>query len=177
MAKTPLGAVNPLIEEEITVVAEGTVEEEPVLSDNIADNLDEDSLETIASELLAAFEADVQSRKDYEETIRKGMELLGLKLEDSQNPFPGACSAHHPMMIEGAVQFQSQAIKELFPSGGPVKTQIIGEKTEDIVKQANRVKDYMNYEITHVMEEYNPEMDQLLFQLPLSSHRDYGRVF
>ena len=143
MAKTPLGAVNPLIEEEITVVAEGTVEEEPVLSDNIADNLDEDSLETIASELLAAFEADVQSRKDYEETIRKGMELLGLKLEDSQNPFPGACSAHHPMMIEGAVQFQSQAIKELFPSGGPVKTQIIGEKTEDIVKQANRVKEIL----------------------------------
>jgi len=167
MARTPLGAVDPLIEQEITVVAEGTVEEEPILSDNIADNLDEESLEMISSELLAAFEADVQSRKDYEETIKKGMELLGLKLEDSQNPFPGACSAHHPMMIEGAVQFQSQAIKELFPSGGPVKTQIIGEKTDDIVKQANRVKEFLNYQVTETMEEYFDDFDQMLFYLPI----------
>ena len=167
MARTPLGAVDPLIEQEITVVTEGTVEEEPILSDNIADNLDEESLEMISSELLAAFEADVQSRKDYEETIKKGMELLGLKLEDSQNPFPGACSAHHPMMIEGAVQFQSQAIKELFPSGGPVKTQIIGEKTDDIVKQANRVKEFLNYQVTETMEEYFDDFDQMLFYLPI----------
>ena len=167
MAITPLGAVNPLIEEEITVVAEGTVEEEPILSDNIADNLDEESLEMISSELLAAFEADVQSRKEYEETIKKGMELLGLKLEDTQNPFPGACSAHHPMMIEGAVQFQSQAIKELFPSGGPVKTQIIGEKTDETVKQANRVKEFLNYQVTESMEEYFDDFDQMLFYLPI----------
>ena len=167
MARTPLGAVDPLIEQEITVVAEGTVEEEPILSDNIAENLDEESLETISSELLAAFEADVQSRKDYEETIKEGMELLGLKLEDSQNPFPGACSAHHPMIIEGAVQFQSQAIKELFPSGGPVKTQIIGEKTDDIVKQANRVKEFLNYQVTETMEEYFDDFDQMLFYLSL----------
>ena len=167
MARTPLGAVNPLIEEEITVVAEGTVEEAPILSDNIADNLDEESLEMISSELLAAFEADVQSRKEYEETIKKGMELLGLKLEDTQNPFPGACSAHHPMMIEGAVQFQSQAIKELFPSGGPVKTQIIGEKTDETVKQANRVKEFLNYQVTESMEEYFDDFDQMLFYLPI----------
>ena len=167
MARTPLGAVNALIEEEITVVAEGTVEEEPILSDTIADNLDEESLEMISSELLAAFEADVQSRKEYEETIKKGMELLGLKLEDTQNPFPGACSAHHPMMIEGAVQFQSQAIKELFPSGGPVKTQIIGEKTDETVKQANRVKEFLNYQVTESMEEYFDDFDQMLFYLPI----------
>jgi len=123
MARTPLGSVNPLLEEEVTVIAEGEpIEETATISDNIADDLDDEILENISGELLEAFDADVHSRKDYEETIKKGMDLLGLKIEDSKKPFPGACSAHHPMMIEGAVQFQSQAIKELFPSGGPVNT-------------------------------------------------------
>ena len=120
MARTPLESVNPLIEEEVTVIAEGEPIEEPVaVSDNMAEDLDDETLEDIANELLEAFDADVNSRKDYEDTIKKGMDLLGLKIEETTKPFPGACSAHHPMMIEGAVQFQSQAIKELFPSGGP----------------------------------------------------------
>ena len=168
MARTPFEEVNPLVDEEVTIIAEGTIEEEPTaISDNLAEDLDEDTLDTIASELLEAFEADVDSRKEYEETIKKGMELLGLKIEESQNPFPGACSAHHPMMIEGAVQFQSQAIKELFPSGGPVKTQIIGDKTDEIVKQANRVKEFLNYQVTESMEEYFDDFDQMLFYLPI----------
>jgi hypothetical protein len=95
------------------------------------------------------------------------MDLLGLKIEDTTKPFPGACSAHHPMMIEGAVQFQSQAIKELFPSGGPVKTQVIGERTDDTIKQASRVKEFLNYQITESMEEYFDDFDQMLFYLPI----------
>ena len=107
MARTPLESVNPLIEEEVTVIAEGEpIEEQSVVSDNLAEDLDDEVLQDISSELLEAFEADVHSRKDYEETIKKGMDLLGLKIEDTTKPFPGACSAHHPMMIEGAVQFQ-----------------------------------------------------------------------
>jgi len=168
MARTPLEPVNPLVEEEITIVAEGEPLEEPVtFTDNIAESLDDDTLGEISSELLDAFEADVQSRKEYEETIKKGMDLLGLKIEETTKPFPGACSAHHPMMIEGAVQFQSQAIKELFPSGGPVKTQIIGEHNNDTIKQANRVKEFLNYQLTESMEEYFDDFDQMLFYLPI----------
>jgi len=168
MVRERLGDVNPLIEEEITIVTEETIEEpSSIISDNIAEDLDDEVLEEISHELIEAFEADVQSRKEYEETIKKGMDLLGLKIEETQNPFPGACSAHHPMMIEGAVQFQSQAIKELFPSGGPVKTQIIGEKTDDTVKQSNRVKEFLNYQITESMEEYFDDFDQMLFYLPI----------
>tara|TARA_E500000178_G_scaffold283174_1_gene283947 strand:- start:139 stop:2583 length:2445 start_codon:yes stop_codon:yes gene_type:complete len=167
MAITPLEPVNPLIEEEVTIIAEGEVEPQPMITDNLVDQLDDDTLDEIASELIDAFEADVRSRKDYEDTIKKGMELLGLKIEDTTKPFPGACSAHHPMMIEGAVQFQSQAIKELFPSGGPVKTQIVGERTEDSVRQSNRIKEFMNYQLTETMEEYFDDFDQMLFYLPI----------
>ena len=168
MARTPLEPVNPLIEEEVTIIAEGEPIEEPLaVSDNMAEDLDDEILEDIANELLEAFDADVHSRKDYEETIKKGMDLLGLKIEDTTKPFPGACSAHHPMMIEGAVQFQSQAIKELFPSGGPVKTQIIGEHTPNTVKQSNRVKEFLNYQLTESMEEYFDDFDQMLFYLPI----------
>ena len=167
MAITPLEPVNPLIEEEVTIVAEGEIEPQPIITDNLVDQLDDDTLDEIASELIDAFEADVRSRKDYEDTIKKGMELLGLKIEDTTKPFPGACSAHHPMMIEGAVQFQSQAIKELFPSGGPVKAQIVGERTEDSVRQSNRIKEFMNYQLTETMEEYFDDFDQMLFYLPI----------
>ena len=167
MVITPLEPVNPLMQEEVTIIAEGEVEPQPTVTDNLAEQLDEETLDDIASELIEAFEADVRSRKDYEDTIKKGMELLGLKIEDTTKPFPGACSAHHPMMIEGAVQFQSQAIKELFPSGGPVKTQIVGERTEGSVRQANRIKEFMNYQLTETMEEYFDDFDQMLFYLPI----------
>ena len=169
MAVTPFGSVNPLLEEEVTIIAEGEPVEETVeVSDNLAEDMSDEELSEISSELLDAFEADLNSRKDYEETIKKGMDLLGLKIEDTTKPFPGACSAHHPMMIEGAVQFQSQAIKELFPADGPVKTKVIGERTDEVVKQSSRVKDYMNYQIMYEMEEYEPEYDQMLYYLGLS---------
>ena len=128
--------------------------------------LDEE-LKEIASDLVSAYDADIQSRGDWEDTIKKGMDLLGLKLEEVQNPFPGACSAHHPLMIEAAVQFHAQALKELFPSNGPVKTQIVGEKTKEIESQAERVKDFMNYQVTEQMEEYFDDLDQMLFYLPI----------
>jgi hypothetical protein len=168
MAVTPFGSVNPLLEEEVTIIAEGEPVEETVeVSDNLAEDMSDEELSEISSELLDAFEADLNSRKDYEETIKKGMDLLGLKIEDTTKPFPGACSAHHPMMIEGAVQFQSQAIKELFPADGPVKTKVIGERTDEVVKQSSRVKEFLNYQITESMEEYFDDFDQMLFYLPI----------
>ena len=154
MAITPFGSVDPRLEEEVTIMAEGEPVEETVeVSDNLAEDMSDEELNEISSELLDAFEADLNSRKDYEETIKKGMDLLGLKIEDTTKPFPGACSAHHPMMIEGAVQFQSQAIKELFPADGPVKTKVIGERTDEVVKQSSRVKEFLNFQITESMEE------------------------
>ena len=168
MAVTPFGSVDPLLETEVTIIAEGEPVEETVeVSDNLAENMSDEELNEISSELLDAFDADLNSRKDYEETIKKGMDLLGLKIEEATKPFPGACSAHHPMMIEGAVQFQSQAIKELFPADGPVKTKIIGQRTDEVVKQSSRVKEFLNYQITESMEEYFDDFDQMLFYLPI----------
>jgi len=154
------------VEEVEIVIGEDPIEEVQQ-SENLAEDIDDEDLDEIASDLVSAYESDLQSRGDWEDTIKKGMDLLGLKLEEIENPFPGACSAHHPLMIEAAVQFHAQALKELFPSNGPVKTQIIGEKTKDIESQAERVKDFMNYQVTEQMEEYFDDLDQMLFYLPI----------
>ena len=90
-----------------------------------------------------------------------------MKLEERSQPFAGASGAHHPLLAESVTQFQAQAYKELLPAGGPVRCQVMGEKSTEVEMQAQRVKDFMNYQITHVMEEYDPDMDQLLFYLPL----------
>ena len=148
------------VEEVEIVIGEDPIEEVQQ-SENLAEDIDDEDLDEIASDLVSAYESDLQSRGDWEDTIKKGMDLLGLKLEEIENPFPGACSAHHPLMIEAAVQFHAQALKELFPSNGPVKTQIIGEKTKDIESQADRVKDFMNYQVTEQMEEYFDDLDQM----------------
>ncbi len=135
---------------------------------NLADYVDEDKLRTFADDLVASYDADKNSRKDWEDTYTKGLDMLGFKYEDRTQPFEGASGVIHPLLAESVTQFQAQAYKELLPPGGPVNTEIVGEITPEVEQQAKRVKDYMNYQITHIMKEYDPDMDQLLFYLPLS---------
>ena len=135
---------------------------------NLADYLDDIQLGKLASDFLGAFEADKDSRKDWHDTYIKGLDMLGFKYEDRTQPFEGASGVVHPLLAESVTQFQAQAYKELLPPSGPVRTQIVGLSTPDIEQQADRVKEYMNYQITHEMKEYDPEMDQLLFYLPLA---------
>ena len=131
--------------------------------DNLVDVIDKGELSAISLELLDMFEADKSSREQWEQMYAKGLDLLGLKVEERTKPFRGAAGAVHPMLTESIVQFQAQAFKELMPAGGPVRTQILGKETIDKAQQAARVQDFMNYQITTVMEEYTPEMDQALF--------------
>jgi len=140
----------------------------PSFDMNIAEVLDDDTLNIISSELRQAFEDDKASRKDWEETYKKGLDLLGFKYSERSQPFQGASSVTHPMLSEAITQFQAQAYKELLPSGGPVNTQILGNTSIQKEEQAQRIKDFMNYQITYEMEEYDPDMDSLLFYLPLS---------
>ena len=130
---------------------------------NLAEVIDQNDLGSISIDLMALFEADKSSRSDWEQMYSKGLELLGLKIEERTKPFRGAAGAVHPMLTEAIVQFQAQAFKELMPAGGPVRTQTVGKETLDKVQQASRVQDFMNYQITTVMKEYTPEFDQLLF--------------
>ena len=135
---------------------------------NLADYIEEGDLQKLSDKLVASYESDKQSRKDWEETYTKGLDMLGFKYEDRTQPFAGASGVIHPLLAESVTQFQAQAYKELLPPGGPVNTEIVGEIVPEIEEQAKRVKDYMNNQITHVMKEYDPDMDQLLFYLPLS---------
>jgi hypothetical protein len=133
--------------------------------DNLVEVLDKSELSGISLELLDMFEADKSSREQWEQMYANGLNLLGLKVEERTKPFRGAAGAVHPMLTESIVQFQAQAFKELMPAGGPVRTQILGKETLDKAQQAARVQDFMNYQITTVMEEFTPEMDQALFYL------------
>ena len=135
---------------------------------NLAEYLDDGYLGELSSELRASYEDDLESRSDWEETYTKGLDQLGIKQEDRTQPFEGASGVTHPLIVESVTQFQAQAYKELLPAGGPVQTQILGKQDANVEAQANRIKDYLNYQITEVMEEYDPEMDQLLFYLPMS---------
>jgi len=131
--------------------------------DNLADVVDTSERGRISMELMALLEADKSGRGDWEQMYSKGLELLGLRIEERTKPFRGAAGSVHPMLTEAIVQFQAQAFKELMPAGGPVRTQILGKETLEKVQQAARVQDFMNYQITTVMKEYTPEFDQLLF--------------
>jgi len=156
----PQGNLFPLFEEEEIVVTEHQV--------NLAEVIDPSSLQTLASELVDAFEQDKDSRKDWLDVFTKGLDLLGIKTEEREEPFPGATGVHHPLLSESVTQFQAQAYKELLPSGGPVKTRVMGNESPEAMDQSQRVKEFMNYQITEVMQEYDPEMDSLLFYLPLA---------
>lgn len=149
---------------------DGSVTVDPSLAHNanLAEYLDESLLGEIASELVSAYEDDLQSRSEWEEAYSKGLDLLGIKYEERSEPFEGASGVTHPLISESVTQFQAQAYKELLPSQGPVKTQILGAKTPEVEAQAARVKNFMNYRIMDVMTEYDPGLDQMLFYLPLS---------
>ena len=156
----PSGNLVPLFEEEEIIATEHQV--------NLAEVLDSSSLQTLSSELVDAFEQDKESRKDWLDVFTKGLELLGIQTEEREEPFPGATGVHHPLLAEAVTQFQAQAYKELLPSGGPVKTRVMGNESPEAMGQSQRVKEFMNYQITEVMQEYDPEMDSLLFYLPLA---------
>ena len=156
----PDGTINTVGEEMSMVMTEHQA--------NLAEIIEEDVLNTLSSELLSAYENDKESRSDWLNTFTKGLDLLGIKTEEREEPFPGATGVHHPLLSEAVTQFQAQAYKELLPAGGPVKTRIMGNETPPVMAQNQRVKEFMNYQITEVMKEYDPEMDSLLFYLPLA---------
>ena len=135
---------------------------------NLAETMDDRTLGRLSSELLSDYKKDRLSRKDWETTYIQGLDLLGFKYTDMTRPFQGASGVTHPMLAEAVTQFQAQAYKELLPSDGPVRTQVVGARSPDTENQAQRVQDFMNYMLMEKMEEYTPEFDQLLFYLPLS---------
>jgi len=134
---------------------------------NMAEDMDEDELADIAATVIENFEADKDSRAEWESMFERGFDLLGLKLEQGTEPFEGACTAVHPLLIESAVKFQSKASGELFPANGPIKSQILGKSTQEKELQANRVQNFMNYQVTEQMPEYFDEFERMLFHLPL----------
>ena len=136
--------------------------------DNLAETLEDSELTRISSDLLGDYDNNKNGRKDWEEAYSKGLELLGFKYEERAEPFRGASGVTHPLLAEAVTQFQAQAFGELLPAGGPVRTEIIGRVTPEVENQAERVRHYMNYQLTCVMNEYTPEFDQMLFYLPLA---------
>jgi hypothetical protein len=165
------GTDNPIVE--ITEDGGAIVgEQEQIVQDthdaNLAELIDETELSNIASELTGFYEDDLSSRSEWESAYKKGLDLLGLKYDERSQPFQGASGVTHPLLSESVTQFQAQAYKELLPAGGPVRTQVMGEVTKEKEDQAQRVQEFMNYQIMHVMEEFDPDLDQMLFYLPLS---------
>ncbi|HUT87311.1 MAG TPA: hypothetical protein VMX15_04420 [Candidatus Heimdallarchaeota archaeon] len=166
--------ITPDDEEEGGVVVDfggGVDEEEAVEYDhdeNLADKIDNNDLQKMASDLASLYEADKRSRADWEKTFEKGMDLLGLKIETRQQPWPGACGVTHPVLLEAIIRFQAQAIMEIFPAAGPCRTKIIGKIDRAREEQSKRVEQDMNYNLTEVMSEYRPETEKLLFGLPFS---------
>ena len=144
------------------------IEGQPTHFDNLAELLPDDILDPIGNELVENYMDYKASRKDWEQTYKTGLDLLGFKYDQRTEPFTGASGATHPVLAEAVTQFQAGAYKELLPAEGPVRTQIVGNPDQAKAAQAQRVKDYMNYELMEKMEEYEPEFDQMLFHLPLA---------
>ena len=137
---------------------------------NLAEELDESALTQLSGDLIGEYDADISSRKDWLTTYVDGLELLGLKVEDRTEPWPGACNVYHPLMTEALVKFQAETMMETFPAAGPVKTQLIGKQTKEKEDAAERVKDDMNYQLTDMMPEYRPEHERMLWGLGLSGN-------
>jgi hypothetical protein len=143
-------------------------EEEMDFYGNLAEKISSTELSSIASQLLSEYDSNKAGRQEWEDAYADGLELLGLNYEERNEPFRGATGVTHPLLAEAATQFQAQAFNELLPPSGPVRTAVIGEETREKQQQAQRVQEFMNYYITDVMEEYTPDMDQMLFYLPLA---------
>ena len=154
--------------EEINDEVDEEAEEE--FSQNLAEMLDEKVLTEIVGDLLGEFEEDLSSRKDWIQTYVDGLELLGMKVEDRTEPWPGACGVYHPLLSEALVKFQAETMMATFPAAGPVKTQIIGKETPEKVEASTRVQDDMNYQLTDAMPEYRPEHERMLWGLGLSGN-------
>ena len=154
---------------EITIVP-GKDNDDDEFNDNLAEEMNEGELTELSGDLLGEFEADINSRKDWLTTYVDGLELLGLKVEDRTEPWPGACNVYHPLMTEALVKFQAETMMETFPAAGPVKTVIIGKQTKEKEDAAERVKDDMNYQLTDMMPEYRPEHERMLWGLGLSGN-------
>ena len=137
---------------------------------NLAEDMDEGQLTELSGDLVGEYDADINSRKDWLTTYVDGLELLGLKVEDRTEPWPGACNVYHPLMTEALVKFQAETMMETFPAAGPVKTQIIGKQTKEKEDAAERVKDDMNYQLTDMMPEYRPEHERMLWGLGLAGN-------
>ena len=148
-------------------IEEDTVPLEISFDSNLADYIDESELMKISSDLVSGIEEDISSRQEWEDTYKRGIDLLGMEYDERTQPFEGATGVVHPLLSESVTQFQAQAYREMLPSGGPVRTQVVGAETEEVSAQADRVKHYMNYMLTYEMEEYDPETDQMLFYLPI----------
>lgn len=146
----------------------GPEQQQAAHDDNLALYIDDNTLSSIATDLVTLFDADKDSRKEWEQTYMKGLDLLGLKIEQRTQPWDGACGVFHPMLSEAVVRFQAQSIQEIFPPKGPVMTKILGEQTPERVDQAERVQDYLNYLLTENMSEYRSETEKMLFSLPLA---------
>jgi len=145
-------------------------EQDDEFNDNLAEGMDEGQLTELSGDLIGEYDADVNSRKDWLTTYVDGLELLGLKVEDRTEPWPGACNVYHPLMTEALVKFQAETMMETFPAAGPVKTQIVGKQTKDKEEAAERVKEDMNYQLTDCMPEYRPEHERMLWGLGLAGN-------
>jgi hypothetical protein len=137
---------------------------------NLAEDMDEGQLTELTGDLIGEYDADIASRKDWLTTYVDGLELLGLKVEDRTEPWPGACNVYHPLMTEALVKFQAETMMETFPAAGPVKTQIIGKQTPEKEEAAHRVQEDMNYQLTDMMPEYRPEHERMLWGLGLAGN-------
>ena len=160
-----------VMQEDGSAILESSMQQpiESGFAENLAELLDDAELMRISNQLVDGIEKDKSSREDWERTYTDGLKYLGMKFDDERSePFEGASGVIHPLLGEAVTTFQAQAYKELLPSGGPVKTQVIGAYDDAVEEQAQRVKEFMNYQITHVMEEFDEELDQMLFYLPLA---------
>ena len=162
--------------EEGLEAAEEALPAAPPHDANLAEFLDEDRLREIGNRLKELYDSDLESRADWEDTYRKGLDLLGLKIEDRAEPFQGACGVTHPMILESAVRFQSKASTRLFPAKGPADVRVWGTQTEEALQASKRVAQDLNYYCTEKMSEYFPDTEQMLFSLPIAGSA-FRRVY
>ena len=155
-----------LEDEEISM--DGSLEDD--FDANLAEYLDDSVIQSLVSELISDYEDDVASRRDWMQTYVDGLQLLGLKIEERTDPWPGACGVYHPLLSEALVKFQAETIMSTFPAAGPVKTQIIGKETPEKREAAANVQNDMNYQLTDVMTEFRPEHERMIWGLGLAGN-------
>ena len=154
--------------EDLEISLEGAAEDD--FDANLAEYLDDSTIQTLVGDLISDYEDDVASRRDWMQTYVDGLQLLGLKIEERTDPWPGACGVYHPLLSEALVKFQAETVMSTFPAAGPVKTQIIGKETPEKREAAANVQDDMNYQLTDVMTEFRPEHERMVWGLGLAGN-------